>query len=98
MSNQNRAKLVNQKQLSLSKSRDPNKNYQYKPLKKTLEDNIYYLGSAKQAADYESTTEFLFNHIKKTFNFGGDIGTVLETLEELRFESVQTIIEYYLKC
>ena len=51
-------------------------------MKKTLADNIYYLGSAKQAADYESTTEFLINHIKKTFNFGGDIGTVLETLQE----------------
>ena len=82
MSNQNRAKQLNQKRLNLSKSRDPNKNYQYKPLKKTLADNIYYLGSAKQAADYESTTEFLINHIKRTFDFGSDIGTVLETLEE----------------
>ena len=41
------------------------------------------MGSAKQAADYESTTEFLINHIKKTFSFGNDIGTVLETLQEL---------------
>ena len=41
------------------------------------------MGSAKQAADYESTTKFLINHIKKTFSFGNDIGTVLETLQEL---------------
>jgi hypothetical protein len=54
----------------------------YKPSKKTLADNIYYLGSAKQVADYETTTDYLINHIKKTFNFGNDIGTALEELEE----------------
>lgn len=53
-----------------------------KASKKTLSDSIYYLGSAKQAADFETTTEFLINHIKKTFNFGNDIGTELETYEE----------------
>jgi hypothetical protein len=30
-----------------------------KPLKKTLADNIHYLGSSKQKADYETTTKFL---------------------------------------
>ena len=49
MANQNKAKMVNQ--LNLSKSRDPNNIYQYKPLKKMLANNIYYLGSAKQAAN-----------------------------------------------
>ena len=53
----------------------------YKLSKKSLSDYIYYLGSAKQAADYETTTEFLVNHIKKTFNFGIDIGTALESPE-----------------
>ena len=55
----------------------------YKPSKKSLSDYIYYLGSAKQAADYETTTEFLINHIKKTFSFGIDIGTALETPENV---------------
>ena len=59
-----------------------NSKTQYKPSKKTLADQIYYLGSAKQAADFETTTEFLINHIKKTFNFGNDIGTALENYEE----------------
>ena len=59
-----------------------NSKKQYKPSKKTLADQIYYLGSAKQAADFETTTEFLINHIKKTFNFGNDIGTALENYEE----------------
>jgi hypothetical protein len=55
---------------------------QHKPSKKTLADQIYYLGSAKPAADFETTTEFLINHIKKMFNFGNDIGTALQTYEE----------------
>jgi hypothetical protein len=59
----------------------------YKPSKKTLSDNIYYLGSAKQAADYETTTDYLINHIKKTFNFGNDIGNALENLDEYDIET-----------
>jgi hypothetical protein len=52
----------------------------YKPAKKTLSESIYYLGSARQAADYGKTTVFLINRIKKKFNFGNDIGTALEDL------------------
>jgi Reverse transcriptase (RNA-dependent DNA polymerase) len=49
----------------------------HKPSKKTLSDYIYYLGSAKQAADYDTTTEYILNHIIKTFTFGNDIATAL---------------------
>jgi Reverse transcriptase (RNA-dependent DNA polymerase) len=49
----------------------------YKPSKKTLSDYIYYLGSAKQAADFDTTTEYILNHIIKTFTFGNDIATAL---------------------
>jgi hypothetical protein len=50
--------------------------------KKSHSDYVYYLGSAKQASDYEKTTEYLINHIRKTFSFGNDIGMALENLEE----------------
>jgi hypothetical protein len=53
-----------------------------KPSNKTVSDSIYYLGSAKQAADYESTMDFLINHSKKRFNFGNNIGMSIETLED----------------
>ena len=54
--------------------------------KKTkLEDHIYYLGSATQASDYETTTSFIINHIMKTYTRGLDIAEALETLEELDF-------------
>lgn len=49
--------------------------------KKGLSDYSYYLGSSKQASDYESTTEFIINHIKKTFDCGQDIATALRELK-----------------
>jgi hypothetical protein len=31
----------------------------------------------KQASEYKATTEFLVNHIKETFEFGGDIAIAI---------------------
>jgi hypothetical protein len=43
----------------------------------------YFLGTAKQASsDYKSTTSYWINHIKKTYNYGNDIATALEQLQE----------------
>jgi hypothetical protein len=53
-----------------------------KQTKKSLSDYQYYLGSARQAADYEVTTDYLINYIKKTFTCGSDIGTSLSELRE----------------
>ena len=50
--------------------------------KKSVNDYNYYLGSAKQASDYEITTECLINYIKKVFDYGNSIGTALEFLLE----------------
>jgi hypothetical protein len=36
--------------------------------KKSISDYNYYLGSAKQASDYETMTEYLINYIKKTYS------------------------------
>ncbi len=38
--------------------------------KMSVTEHNYYLGSAKQASDYETTTEFLINHVKKVFDYG----------------------------
>ena len=51
--------------------------------KQFVTDFSYYLGSAKQASDYETATEFLINHIKKLYDYGNDIGTALENLEAI---------------
>ena len=49
--------------------------------KKTLADYTYYLGNSRQASDYETTTEFIINHIKKTYTDGKDIAKALYDLE-----------------
>jgi hypothetical protein len=49
--------------------------------KKMIADYNYYIGSSKQASNFEITIEFVINHIKKTFEYGHDIGTALKLLE-----------------
>ncbi|MGL6008756.1 MAG: hypothetical protein ACRC1D_04795, partial [Culicoidibacterales bacterium] len=51
--------------------------------KTSITDYNYHLGSAKQASDYETATEFLINYIKKVYDYGNDIGSMLETLEPI---------------
>jgi hypothetical protein len=52
-------------------------------IKESVNDYIYYLESAKQASDYETTTEYFINYIKKAFDYGNNIGTALELLEPM---------------
>ena len=49
---------------------------------KKLSDYSYYLGSSKQASDFEITTSFVINHIKKTYENGIDIANALKNLQE----------------
>jgi hypothetical protein len=51
--------------------------------KKSVEDYVFYLGSSKQASDYETTAEYLINYIQVTFDYGEDIAESLYTLEEV---------------
>ena len=50
--------------------------------KRTLKDYFYYSGSTQQASAYESTTDFVINHIKGNFAEGQDIA---ESLKNLRY-------------
>ena len=50
--------------------------------KKTLEDHYFYVGSSKQASDFETTYEFLLTHIKRTYSRGNDISEALRTMKE----------------
>ena len=47
---------------------------------KTITDYNYYVGSVQQASDYNITTEFIINYIKKTYDQGNNIGTALKDL------------------
>ena len=48
---------------------------------KTMEGFTFYVGSAKQASDYENTALFVINHTKKDFDRGNDIAEDLQNLE-----------------
>ncbi len=51
--------------------------------KQFVTDYNFYFGSANQASDYEITTEFLINYIKKFYDYGIDIGMAHENMESL---------------
>jgi hypothetical protein len=51
---------------------------EYKPSKKTLADHVYFNRTAKQTADYQTTTYYFTNHIPKTCEFGSDIAFALK--------------------
>jgi triphosphoribosyl-dephospho-CoA synthetase len=63
-----------QKQPQVPVNKEPKK-------EKTIEDYFFYVGSSKQASDFETTSEFLINHMKKTFDRGNDISEALQMLE-----------------
>ena len=64
------------------KNRNTNKkfNKSYTSKKKGIDDYNFYLGTSKQASDYEVTSEFIINYIKRTFQRGNDIAESLRTL------------------
>jgi hypothetical protein len=63
---------------SKNSSSDP-----HKSPKKSLQDYVYYIGSAKQVSDFLTTTEYIINYIRRTFTQGNDIANALETREEV---------------
>ena len=48
--------------------------------KKSLEDYYFYVGSSKQASDFETTYEYLINYIKRTYSRGNDIAEALRVM------------------
>ena len=64
------------------RSNDRNQNNTTVQKKKALEDHHFYVGSSKQASDFETTYEFLLNHIKRTYARGNVISKALRTMED----------------
>jgi hypothetical protein len=68
-------------------NRNNNKDSKATSKKKTLEDDYFYVGSAKQASNYKSAADFIINHIKKEYKRGRDIA---ESLRELKKPDTDT--------
>ena len=47
-----------------------------------INDYMFYVGTTKQASDYELLAEFIINYIKRTFTQANDISESLRTLTE----------------
>ncbi|KAG7360091.1 hypothetical protein IV203_035190 [Nitzschia inconspicua] len=62
--------------------------------KKTIEDYVFYLGSAKQASDYERTADYVINHIAKEFEYGLDIASALKELQPADKTSWEPKLKY----
>ena len=77
---------------SYPKTKKGGRNQSFKK-KKNIDDYVYYVGSTRQASDYEITTEFVINHIRKTYSDGEDIATALETLQDIDVKNWKPIIE-----
>ena len=65
------------------KSKNSSENNKVK--KKHLLDCIYSVGTASQTSKYETIMEYLINHIKKTYKWGGDIAQALTTKIDYNF-------------
>ena len=50
-----------------------------------LSDHTCNIGSAKQASDFVVVNECSINHIRKTCDHGGDIGSALEEMDHFDF-------------
>lgn len=51
--------------------------------KKSVDDYVYHLGSAKRASEVKTTTDFLINYIHLTYPHGGDIAEALRDLRQV---------------
>ena len=63
-----------------------NKNNSKTTVRKTLADHVYSIGSAKHASDYSVITQFIINHIRKSYEFGDDIRDALENRRDITLE------------
>ena len=49
--------------------------------KRTINDYQFFIGTNKQASEFENASEFIINYIKRTFERGNDIAESLRTLK-----------------
>ena len=55
--------------------------------KKSPSEWLYFIGSARQAADYEALTNYLINYIQQNFDFGDDIANAIVNQEPINTEA-----------
>ena len=59
-----------------------------------VEDYLFYVGSIKQALNYEITAEFVVNHIKKTFDQRKDVSGFFFNSGKIRHRRLEANAQY----
>ena len=78
---------------SKSTSRKSSASANEEKTKKTLNDHICYVGSAKNARDCVTNTNFTLNYIKLTFAEGLDIAQALKEGKEFDFDPIKPTLQ-----
>ena len=72
-----------------------NQNKPNKPdRKKSIEDYCFYIGSINRVSDYDDTSQFIINYIKKTYVRGNDIAEALRMSVKPDTEKWQPELEF----
>ncbi len=56
---------------------------------KKLSNHMYYVGSARQASDFVTATNFIINHIRQHYKKGDDIAKALEEQRDMDFDKIK---------
>ena len=76
-----------------SRSRSSKRKFDAPKKKKHLSDHIYNVGSSKNASDCVTNTNFIINHVQKTYDEGLDIATAMRKAVDFDFSSVQPVYQ-----
>ena len=61
--------------------------------KKGINNYQFYIGTNKQASEYEAAAEFLINYIKRTFDCRNNIAKTLRTLQKQETDNWKPILK-----
>ena len=63
-------------------------------MKKHIEDYCFYIGSVNRVSDYDKTSQFIINHVKKTYVRGDDISEALRTHVKPDMTTLEPVLKF----
>ena len=62
--------------------------------KKSVEDYCFYIGSVNRVTNYDTTSQFIMNHIKKTYVRGDDVSEALRRYVKVDTSKWEPTLEF----
>ena len=63
-------------------------------MKKHIEDYCFYIGSVNRVSDYDKTSQFIINHVKKTYVRGDGISEALRTHVKPDMTTLEPVLKF----